>query len=242
MRNCTLTTTILKINKKRISIEDISVSSQPSKKERISIFLQNKSLLWIFLALSFVIGGGSALFWKNYREKREKAAEEAIWPAESYLREESYDLALEGGRGNIGLLEIVEKYKNTKAGNLAHFYIATIYLKKKNYKETIRCLNSFDQEKSFLQPRIWCLLGGIYSDQKNYKKALSYYLKAVEHMPNEFSTPEYLLKAGFTYEKLAQYKKAEECFERIYTCFPKCAQSATAMKHASRLKVKEARH
>ena len=202
------------------------------------LHLQGSSKLLI--ALGVVVGGCMLVFgvMQNRREKRELAAQTAIWPAEAYLREEAYHLALEGGGGDMGLLEIIEKFEGTKAGNLAHFYAAVAYLEREkvDYDAALEHLKAFELKDSFMQFRVWCLIGDIYCDKKEYEKALDYYHKAAEHMPNKFTTPTYLFRAAFVYEELKEYEKARACYERVYTLFPKCRRVNEAIKHESRLR------
>lgn len=222
---------------KKISLSSPSGPSRRRLLDRIVTYIEEKSLLWMILGVMVVVGVGTFTVWRNYRDKRELAAQEAIWPAETHLRDHLYDLALEGGMGDMGLLEVIEEYVDTKAGNLANFYIGVIYLERKEYEKAISYLEAFDGKGTFMQPRVWSLLGDIYCDLKNYDKALSYYLEAANDMRNEFTTPGYLIKAALLYEELGQVEKALACYEDVCKSFPLCEEYLTAVKHASRLKV-----
>lgn len=223
---------------KKISLNEAPGASGLSMWQRIIRYFQNSRRLFIILV---IVGGGILAFGvvHNRREKRELAAQKAIWPAEAYLREKAYDLALEGGGGDMGLLEIIEKFKGTKAGNLAHFYAAVVYLEREgeDHDAALEHLKAFELEESFMQFRVWCLIGDIYCDRKEYDQALEYYHKAADHMPNKFTTPTYLFRMAFVYEELKEYEKARESYERVYTLFPKCRRVNEAIKHESRLRL-----
>lgn len=201
-------------------------------------YLRNYQKVWLLLGISF--GGIIGFFSLRYarHQKRELAAKQAIWPAEAYLREGKYDLALEGGGGDMGLLDMLAQFGDTKAGNLARLYAAVAYLGKepKDEEAAIKYLKDFKGEQSFMQARVWSLLGDIYLDRGAYEEAKVYYDKAAHHMPNGFTTPDYLCKAAFVCEQMRDYQGAIGYYERIYTRFPKSERAQEAMKHESRVR------
>lgn len=201
------------------------------------LFQKGQPLLVALLFLG--IGLIASLGVRQYRrDRRELAAQQAIWPAEIYLREGNYEMALEGGGGDMGVLEIIDKFEHTKAGNLAHFYAAIAYLNKKARDEAaaIEHLQAFQGTDSFMQARVWGLLGDLHCDQKAYTTAIEYYEKAAAHMPNPFTSPAYLFSAALAYEELQEYEQARSCYERVYTLFPTCEAAHAAIKEESRLK------
>ncbi len=187
--------------------------------------------------------------YKKYRAGKEASASHEIWTAEAHLRKgdqlleardkgyvEEYVRALQGGGGELGLLGIIKEYGRTKAGNVARFYVGKIYFHQKNYAEALKHLKAFRGQKTFMQARVWCMIGDMYAEQTQYPMALSYYHKAVDYASNKFTTPYYLMKAARVHEVMGEYAKALTCYERICSQYPSAEKYAEARKHASRLK------
>ena len=61
-----------------------------------------------------------------------------------------YNLAINGGQGKYGFLDITEVYKNTRAANIANYSIGMAYLNIKKYENAILYLEKFDSDDIFL--------------------------------------------------------------------------------------------
>ena len=235
---------------KKIDITQISSDKYTSIMERVMGYVQKNQ--WI--GMGVMVGISACVLglagYKKYRAGKEESAIHEIWTSEAHLRKgdqlleannqgyiEEYERALQGGGGELGLFGIIKQYGGTKSGNLARFYVATIYFKQKNYAEALKYLNSFHGQKTFMVPRAWCMIGDIYAEQKQYPMALTYYYKAVEYESSKFSTPAYLMKAACVHEVIGEYAKALTCYERICTLYPSSEKYGEACKHASRVKV-----
>lgn len=233
-----------KNNKKNKKINDGRSTTSVSMAERISRFIDKRR--WIVLASILVIGGGVIGFGiRSYlNEKREQNAKELLVGVEFSLRHKEYDIALEGGGGEIGALDFIKEYKNTNVVNLAHLYAAIAYFKREKKDEkaieedrrkALEHLEAFDTKDSFVQPLVWCRIGDIYYDQKMYDKALIYYKKAASHAPNKYTTPRYLFKIASVYESMEQYSEAKQYYARVYIEYPESDQVDIAKKNKSRV-------
>src|SRR6186713_285816 len=80
-----------------------------------------KPLLAVLIAAVVIIGG-----WYGYKNfivgPKEAEADNALWKAEQYFRQDSLNLALNGDKVNRGFLYVINNYGSTKAGNLAKYY------------------------------------------------------------------------------------------------------------------------
>ncbi len=63
-----------------------------------------------------------------------------------------YTLALNGGEGKLGMVDIASEYSGTKAGNLANYYAGMAYLNLKDYKNAVSYLSDFSSEDEVLAP------------------------------------------------------------------------------------------
>lgn len=135
--------------------------------------------------------------------KEDEAATE-MFQAQQYFQQATdgvasdslYKLSLKGAEGKFGFVDIADKYSGTDAGNLANYYAGIAYLNTGKYTEAIEYLGKFKSDDVVLSALAKGAIGDAYSQKKQPKEALEYYLKAVEANKNDFTTPRFLLKAG----------------------------------------------
>ena len=139
-----------------------------------------------------------------------------------------YNLALNGGNGKLGLLDITKDYSSTPAGNLANYYAGMAYLNTKKYEEAVSHLTKFDSEDEILAPMAKGAIGDAFIQLNQKDDALDYYKQAFKLRNNAFSTPTYLYKAGVTALELGKAKEALGFFERIKNDYPKSTEAANA--------------
>ena len=139
-----------------------------------------------------------------------------------------YNLALNGGNGKLGMLDITEEYGSTPAGNLAHYYAGMAYLNTKKYKEAVEHLTKFESEDEILAPMAKGAIGDAFVQLDQKEDALDYYKQAYKLRTNEFSTPTYLYKAGITALDLGKTDEAIKFFETIKNDYPNATEAANA--------------
>ena len=126
-----------------------------------------------------------------------------------------YNLALNGADGKYGLLDIIDNYGSTNAGNLAKYMAGISYLKMNDYENAITQLGNFSTEDEIIGGLALGNIGDAFADINQPEQALEYYEKAAKFKTNDFTSPLYLLKAGNTALELKQFKKAESLFTQI---------------------------
>jgi tetratricopeptide (TPR) repeat protein len=157
---------------------------------------------------------------RYYLKPKERNAQSQIFMAEQYFEKDSLNLALNGDGINLGFLDIIDDFKWTKTANLAHYYAGISYLRLGEYDAAINHLNKFGGSDILLQPLAIGAIGDAYMQLGEKKKAVSQYLKAADYSKNELTTPAFLMKAGWTYELLGDYKNAVNVYQRIKDDFP----------------------
>lgn len=192
-----------------------------------------KNVLLGLLGVVAVAIIGGFLFY-NYRTTQEKEAQVDMFQAVYYFEADSLNKALKGDGQYRGLTAIADEYGSTKAGNLSKFYAGSAYLKQGKFKEAINYLQDYKSNDLILQGKAFGLLGDANLELGNRKEAIDYYLKAADYNSNEFFTPQYLMKAGMTYEASNNYAKATEVYDRIITKYANAAEVADARKYKAR--------
>lgn len=185
-----------------------------------------------------VIGLGYLLYQQFVSNPNEKEGANELFFAQEYFeqalnatdtkaKDSLFNLALNGAKGKYGLLEIIDNYGGTKAGNVAHYSAGMTYMHKGDYQKAIEHLKKFDSTDEIMGALALGNIGDAYSQQKNSKEALNYYKKAFEHSKNEFTSPMYLKKAGITAMLLDNYQDANKYFQRIKDEYPTSEEGRT---------------
>lgn len=211
------------------------LAEQLTKSEQ---FLEDNKIAVFSFAGLIAIVLASYFGYSYYMDNQNSLAQDEMFQAVYYFEQDSLDLALNGDGNYYGFLDIIENYGSTTAGNLANFYVGSIYMKKASYESAVPFLSDFSSNDFVIQARAYSLLGDSYMQQSNYSEAANYYSKAAAFKPNEYFTPVYLLKAGLAYEKLEDFSSASQQYEIIVTEYAKSNEVDKAKKYKARLQSK----
>jgi len=159
-----------------------------------------------------------------------EAANELAYPKSFFDQAESgsatiavdslYNLALNGADGKYGLLDIIDNYGSTSAGNLAKYMAGISYLKTSDYEKAIELLSDFSTDDEMLGAIAQGNIGDAFSQVNQPEDAMEHYIKAANFKSNEFTSSLYLLKAGNIAMDVGNFKKAEELFTKIKNEYP----------------------
>ncbi|NER82896.1 MAG: tetratricopeptide repeat protein [Leptolyngbya sp. SIO1D8] len=194
----------------------------------------HKNLVFSVLGVIVLIIGGT-LFYRYYLANQNNLAQSEMFQAQYWFEADSLNLALNGDGNNYGFLEIIDNYGSTKAANLAHFYAGVCYLKNGEYDNAITYLSEFDAGDKLAQARAYALIGDAQMEKGDFNEAATLYGKAVDHYPNEFFTPQYLMKEALAYEKLEDFDRAVASYDEIINKFTKSAEIQNARKQRARI-------
>lgn len=198
---------------------------------------QNKKLVFsIGGALAVII---AAYFLYNYWiTNQNDTAQSEMFQAVYYFEADSLDKALNGDGNNYGFIEIIEEYAMTDAANLAHYYAGACFLKKGEYISAVDHLESYSSSDLLIQARAYALIGDAHVEMGNHEDAVKYYNKAANYNSNEYTSPNYLIKAAVIHELLEDYESAFDCYNTIVEKYVNSSEYQTARKHKARLEGK----
>ena len=183
---------------------------------------------------------------KYIQEPKEKeAADELAYPKSFFDQAQNgaaevdslYNLALNGADGKYGLLDIINNYSSTNAGNLAKYMAGISYLKMNDYENAIAHLGNFSTDDEILGALAKGNIGDAFSEINQLEEALDYYVKAADFKSNDFTSPMYLFKAGNLAMDLGDYKKAEKLFSRIKKEYPKSEEGLKISIYINRAQI-----
>lgn len=195
----------------------------------------NKVITYVLAGLVVVVGGYFA--YKNfYKSPAEAKATEAIWKAEDYYRQDSFQLALNGDGVNAGFLKAITKYGGTKAGNLSKFYAGACYMQLGDFNNAIKHLKDFSTSQVEVKLRATGLLGDAYSELGKKQEAIDQYKKAGTLFDkDDVNSPEYLFRAAMLNQELGKNKEAIELLHTIKDKYPRSQRASDVDKYLGKL-------
>jgi len=196
-----------------------------------------KSLLFIAAAIAAIIAIYFA-YQKIYIAPREIAAADQMHVAQDSWEKKDWDKAIKGDGSYPGFEKIVADYGNTKAANLAYYYLGTAYLNKGEYQKAIDNFTNYRGSDMMVAAEALGGAGDAYVEMKDYDKASTYFQKAADKAKNKFLTPFYLKKLGLVYEAKNDNKSAADAYKQIKTDYPESAEAQSIDAYIARVEAK----
>ncbi len=205
---------------------------------RTEVFIEkNQRVLIIVIGVIVVAVLAFYGYKRLYVAPMEEEAQSQMFMAERYFEIDSLNRALFGDGNYLGFIDIIEEYGVTKSANLAKYYAGICYLKQGDFDQAIDYLNDFKKKDQIVGPMAFGALADAYLEMDQPEEAAKYYMEAAEFQTNDFTTPMFLMRAGWTYEILGEYDKALDAYTRIQQEFPKSLQSPEIDKYKERAKI-----
>jgi len=158
--------------------------------------------------------------------------------AQDFWAKKDWDKAIKGDAGYPGFEKITSEYSNTKAANLAYFYLGVAYLNKGEYSKAIENLTNYHGDDTMIAAEALGSTADAYVELKNYDKAETYFNKAVSKSANKFLTPLYLKKLGLVYEAENDNKSADETYKKLKSDYPESAEARSIDAYIARTEAK----
>lgn len=196
-----------------------------------------KSLLFIAIAIVAMVIIYFA-YQKVYLAPREEKAANQMYVAQDFWAKKEWDKAIKGDAGYPGFEKILADYSNTKAANLAYFYLGTAYLNKGEYRKAIDNLTNYRGGDSMISAEALGGTGDAYVELKDYDKASTYFKKAADKASNKFLSPFYLKKLGLVYEAQNDNKSADETYKKIKADYPESNEAQSMDGYIARVEAK----
>lgn len=223
-------------HKPKNKAEEVQLDEQNSTTAEVFSTLDesaSKTEAWVQKNQNYILGAIGAiaigvLGYLGYNEfiqkpKEASAANELFYPQQYFdqaltnetAKDSLFSLALNGGEGKYGFLDIIQEYKGTKAANLAKYSAGMTYLNLQQYDEAITHLEDFSSDNKVFGAMAKGAIGDAFSQLNQPEDALSYYEAAFKYDENGYTAPRFLYKAAVIAMDLNQKEKALGYFERI---------------------------
>jgi TolA-binding protein len=169
------------------------------------------------VALAIVI----VAYMNNVNSNNQKANTE-LGKVMPYYDQGKFDVAIGGNlQENIrGLQSIVDDYSNTKAGELAKFYLANAYFSQNDLDKALKYFLDVSVKDEMITASAIAGAGACYEAKKDYDKAASAYEKAAFKSTKDVNAAENMFHAARNYLLAGKKEKAAELFRRVKKEFP----------------------
>lgn len=150
----------------------------------------------------------------------------------NYADKDSTDLAIEE-------LQIhKDEFDGKIGGEVSQFVLARQLMEKGEFDKALEELEGVEVNDTYVQAMSVGLQGDCYSEKKDYVKAAELYLKASKINANDFTSPQYLFKAGLCAEESNDFAKAAEFYQEIKDEYNQFASQKSIDKYLERAKNK----
>lgn len=200
------------------------------------IFYQRnaKTINSVGIAIILVIG---AYFGYKYLYKapREKKAEAMVFKAQQYFAQDSFKLALNGDGNNYGFLQVINRYGDTRVGQLSRYSAGVCYVRLGQFQQGIDYLKAFHGDDKVVQAMDYGLTGDAYMELGKTDEGVEYYKKAGYYNDNDLIAPMYLMRAGLALEQEGKRAEALAIYKQIKQKYPLSAEGRDIDKYLARL-------
>jgi tetratricopeptide (TPR) repeat protein len=189
----------------------------------------------------FAIVGVIALYLaydKFYVEPVNEEAQQELFKSVSYFEADSFNLALNGVNGEYGLLDIIDDYGSTEAGNLANYYAGVCFLKTGDNESAIDYLSDFSSDDEIVSSIAFGSMGDAYMNISEFDNAINYWTKAAFNSKNDFTTPIYLKRAAVALEEDGSTDRALDYYIIIQKEYPNSDEARDIDKFITRAQMK----
>jgi tetratricopeptide (TPR) repeat protein len=205
----------------------------------------SKPIIYISTVIILLVGG-----WLIYKYMvklpKEEKANDAVFVVQKYYSDFSNgpdslktglaNRVLNGDDGNSGALKFMTKYDGTDAANLCHYYAGAAYLSLKQFDKAVKYLKDFHTDAHQIQSRAYGMIGDADAELKKNNDALEYYRKAADvNDKDEFTSSEFLFRAGLFAETIGKKQEAIDLYKKIKNDYPTTDKAVNIDRYLARL-------
>ena len=180
---------------------------------------ENKSL--VFGAVGALVAVILVIFgFMYYQNQQQDNAASQMTEATALYENGNYRAALDGDNGAPGLLEIVDRFGSTKAGNLARFYAGDALFQLGEYEEALEYFQDYDKDNDAIGAAAYAGEAAVHESMGDFARAAERFEEAAEQFENEFTSARYLQQAGRNYVMAGEFAEARAVYEDIKDRYP----------------------
>ncbi len=202
---------------KRLSKEQLETDPLLTSYYLFTSFLKRNMTAVMLASVAFIAVIGGGIFYYLYSQAQEADAQELLVHAEEAFRQGEFEIALWGDNDMLrtGLVDIINNYGRTNAGNLARYYAAVAESELGNYEEALRYIERFDPPRGILGVGPISFHAVVLSNLSEFSRSADVFVKAAEWDINEGTTPQNLFNAAQAAMEADEIARATQLVNRI---------------------------
>jgi len=185
-------------------------------------------------AVGIVVLTAGILGYSYLQDVREGQAEDALGEIISAYEAGEYEIALNGTEIIPGLMEIIEDYGSTGAGNMARFYAADAQFRMGEFDEALVLFQDFEGDEDLLGASALAGAADVLEIKGEYAEAGDLFEQAARTVDNDLISPGYWMEAGRAYEKAREFDEAIDAYETIQEDYPESLEALDIEFYLSR--------
>ena len=173
---------------------------------------------------------------KFIQEPKESEAANDIYKAQTYFKDaiaadgvkkdSLFNLALNGGEGRSGVLDVIDQHGGTAAANMGNYMAGMSYLHTGDYTKAVQYLEQFSSDDAVLSVQAKGALADAFVQLGQLEDAMPYYEQAIQLGKNDYVVPKYLYKAAIIALELGKNDQAITYLNRIKEEYPSATEAA----------------
>jgi tetratricopeptide (TPR) repeat protein len=202
---------------KRLSKEQLETDPLLTSYYLFTSFLKRNLTAVLAATVLFVLVVGGGLFYYFHSQAQEVEAQELMVNAEQAFQRGEFETALWGDddRLRVGLIDIINNYGRTSAGNMARYYAAVAEAELGNYDDALRFIERFDPPRGILGVGPISFHAVVLSNLGEFSRAADVFVRAAEWDVNEATTPQNLFNAAQAAMEADEIARAVQLVDRI---------------------------
>ena len=225
--------------KKKITKKELKQDALITTYAEVTNFYErNKKNISIAITAVIVVIIAVGLYYKN-RSDNNDSATTLLGSVYTYFDSGQYQLAIDGvPEKNIqGLRAIVDNYGNSRAGEIARFYLASAYYQLGNYDEALKDFEDCSPPGDLLSVSRLSGMADCYEAKGDHVKAGENFEKAATKDSRDVNVAENLSNAARNYAQAGEKDKALELYRRLKKNFPTTTFGRDADRYIAQLSV-----
>ncbi len=223
--------------KKKLSRKEIKQDKLVETYYKIYGFIENNKQRVSLYGGLLVVLIFAVIFYVNNRKQKNETAGIELARVMDLFDAGNYQEAIDGQPGTpiIGLKKIVDEYGSTPNGETAKIFLADSFNLLGKTDDAYNYYKDYDGSIKLYKATSLAGQAAYFVTKNNYEKAAELYNAAANVSETDVLNPDYLLKAGINYMKVAKNKEAKEAFETVQKDYKTSSSARDVQKYLVQL-------
>lgn len=175
----------------------------------LALYYGNRRIL-AGAAIGVIVIIAAILGFSYIQGARDNQAQELLGAIVLEYERGDHRIALDGNGEILGLLDIVDQYGSTTAGNTARFYAGNAHFELEEYDEALEQFEQFKAGDDLIGASATAGRAAVHELQEDFSQAATLFERAADMDDNSLRSPHYLYSAARTYVAAGEFAAAEE--------------------------------